>query len=113
MVALRDSSALGMFELMGMDEGYNMATQGGIQDGYLPAMDSCSKGQLGALNAESVSERCLSCPNMVVIYENTLLLDDEVKMLVIFRMSVHFMKFMREHYVHVVCNQPWKVTVVE
>jgi hypothetical protein len=50
---------------------------------------------------------------MVVTVGNTLLQDDEVKMLVILRMNVHFMEFMREHYGHVVANQPWKMTIVE
>ncbi len=53
----------------------------GVQYGYLHAMASCSKGQLGALNAESLCERRLSCANMVVIEGNTLLNDEEVKML--------------------------------
>ncbi len=76
-------------------------------------MASCSKGQLGALYAESFYEQCLSCANMVVTEGNTLLQDDEVKMLVILRMKVHFTEFMREHYGHVVGNQPRKMTVVE
>ena len=50
---------------------------------------------------------------MVVTVGNTLLQDDEVKMLVILRMNVHFMEFMREHYGHGVANQPWKMTIVE
>ncbi len=41
------------------------------------------------------------------------LLDEEDKMLVILRMNVNFMEFMREHYAHVVANQPWKMTIVE
>jgi hypothetical protein len=86
-----------MFELMGIDIGklYKGLDEGGIQYGYLPAMTSCSKGQLGALNAESFRGRCLSCANMVVRDVNTLLLDEEVKMLVILRMNAHFMEFMR------------------
>ena len=60
-----------------------------------------------SLNAESFCERCLSCANMVVAEVNTLLLDVEVRMLVILRMNVHFMEFMREHYVHVVGNQSY------
>ena len=50
---------------------------------------------------------------MVVTNGNTLLQDDEVKMLVILRMKVYFMEFMRERHGHVVGNQPWKMTVVE
>jgi hypothetical protein len=76
-------------------------------------MASCSKGQIGALNAESFCERCLSCANMVVTDDHTFLQDDEVKMFVILRMNVYFMEFMREHYGHVVANQPWKMIIVE
>ena len=114
-VTLRDPSSPNMFELMGIDTSklYKGLDEGGIQYGYLPAMASCSKGQLGALNAESFCERCLSCANMVVSDGNTLLLDEEVKMLVILRMNAHFMEFMREHYAHAVANQPWKMTIVE
>jgi len=50
---------------------------------------------------------------MVVADGNTLLLDEEDTMLVILCMNVHFMEFMREHYAHVVANQPWKMTIVE
>ncbi len=115
-VTLRDPSAPDMFdELMGIDVStlYKGLDEGGIQYGYLPAMTSCSKGQIGASNAESFCERCLSCANMVVTDGNTLLQDDEVKMLVILRMNVHFMEFMRDKYAHVVANQPWKINIVE
>jgi len=60
-------------------------------------MASSSKGPLGALNAHSFCERYLSSANMVVTDGKTLLLDEEVNMLAILRMSVHFMEFMREH----------------
>ena len=57
-VTLRDPSAPDIFELMGMDINtlYKGLDEGGIQYGYLPAMASYSKGQLGALNAESFRE---------------------------------------------------------
>ena len=67
---------------------------------YIPAKASCSKGQLGALNAESFCERVLSCANDVLIEGNTLLSNEELEMLVILRMNCDFMKFMREHYGH-------------
>ncbi len=98
---------------MGMDisSSYKGIDEGGIQYGYLNAMAPCSKGQLGAMNAESFCERCLSCANMDVTNGNTLLLLDEIKMLVRLRMTnVHFVEFMRAHYGHVVGNQPWKMT---
>jgi hypothetical protein len=58
-------------------------------------------------------ERCLSCAYLIVTEENTLLLDDEVKMLVILRMNVSFMEFTRDHYGHVIGQQPWKMTIVD
>ena len=67
---------------------------------YIPAMASCSKGQLGALNAESFCERVLSCANDVLTEGNTLLSNEELEMLVILRMNRDFMKSMREHYGH-------------
>ncbi len=71
-------------------------------------------GLLGALNAESVCERCLSCANLFVTDGNTLLLDEEVSMLVELRMNVEFMEFnMRQHYAHLIVKQPWKITIVE
>ena len=93
-VTIENPDALDMFELMEIDISalYKGLDEGGIQYGYLPAMASCSKGQLGALNAESFCERCLSCANMVVTDGNTLLPDEDVKMLVILRMNVHFIE---------------------
>ena len=63
-------------------------------------MASCSKGQLGALNAESFCEHVLSCANNVLTEGNTLLSNEELEMLVILRMNRDFMKFMRKHYSH-------------
>ena len=60
---MRDPSAPYMFELMGMDISslYKGIDEGGIRYGCLPVlMASCSTSQLGALNAESFCERCLS-----------------------------------------------------
>ena len=57
-------------------------------------------GQLGALNAESFFERCLSCANLVVTNGNILLLDEEVSMLVELRMNVEFIE--RKHYAHLI-----------
>eukprot|EP00966_Prymnesium_polylepis_P039974 928125-Prymnesium_polylepis.1 len=41
--------------------------------GHLPVMAACSKGQIGALNAESFCERVLSAANLVVTDGNTLI----------------------------------------
>ena len=77
-------------------------------------MASSSKGQLGALNnAESFCERCLSCANMIVTYDNPLLYDEELTMLVILRMNSHFMEFTRHNYAHALCKQPFKMTLVD
>ena len=66
--------------------------------GFIPAMASCSTGQLGALSAESYCERILSCANNVIMKGNTLLSDEELEMIVVLRMNKEFMQFMREHY---------------
>ena len=112
-VNVRDSSAPDMLELMAMNVAslYKDLDKG--QFGHLPAMASCSKGQIGALNAESFCERCLSCANLIITEGNTLMHDDEVMMLVILRMNVDFMEFMRENYSHLIGRQPWKMTIVE
>ena len=80
-----DPTAIDMVELMGMGitTMYNKGLdEGGIQYGFLHAMASCSRGQLGALNTKSFREQCFSYANMFVTEGNTLLLDEEVKMLV-------------------------------
>ena len=64
--------------------------------GLIPLMASCSKGQIGALNAESFCERVLSQANLVMTDGNTLLSDEELEMIVILRMNREFMEFMRE-----------------
>ena len=63
--------------------------------GYLPRMAQASKGQIGALNAESFCERCLSCANAVMTDGNTLLSNEEVEMLTILRMNEQFIDYMR------------------
>jgi hypothetical protein len=114
-VVIRDPLAPDMLELMGMNVSslYQGLDEGGSQFGHLPAMASCAKGQIGALNAESFCERCLSCANLIVTDGNTILLDEEVMMLVVLRMNVDFMEFMRDHYAHLIVKQPWKMTIVE
>ena len=114
-VTIKNPDAPNMFELMGIDisKFYKGLDEGGIQYGYFPAMASCSKGQIGVLNAESFFEHCLFCANMVVTDGNSLFSDDEVKKLVVLGKNVHFMEFMRGHYGHVVANQPSKMTIVE
>ena len=76
-------------------------------------MAACSKGQIGALNAESFCERCLSCANLVVDEGNTLLGDKEVSELVILRINEDFTDYMRENYGDLVKNQPFKMTIID
>ena len=64
-----------------------------VKYGFLPLMASCSDGEIGALNAESFSERILSNAND----GNTLLGDEELEMLVVLRMNRDFMEFMRAY----------------
>eukprot|EP00978_Attheya_sp_CCMP212_P018097 scaffold49124_cov33-Attheya_sp.AAC.1 len=81
--------------------------------GYLPLMTSCSKGQNGALNAESYAERANSMGKLVLTDGNSLLKDDETEMLVVLRMNMDFMCFMREHYgERILKMQPFGMTVV-
>jgi hypothetical protein len=115
-VTIRDPSAPDMLELMGMNISAlykRLEEEGGSTFGHLPTMTSCAKGQLGALNAESFCERCMSCANLDVTEGNTILLDEEVTMLVVLRMNVDFMEFMREHCGSKIVKQQWKMTIVD
>ena len=69
---------------------------GNKSPGLVPLMASCSKGQIGALNAESFCERVLSQSNLVMTDGNTLLSDEEIEMVVFLRVNREFMEFMRE-----------------
>ena len=79
--------------------------------GFLPLMASCSEGEIGALNAESFSERILSTAADVMTKGNTLLGDEELEMLVVLRMNRDFMEFMRANY-NKVSQQQFMQTVV-
>jgi hypothetical protein len=61
-------------------------------------MASSSRGQIGALCAESFCERILSCANDVCSEDNTGLGCEEINMLVVLRMNREFMEFMRLNY---------------
>ena len=115
-VEIRDPSSPDMLELMGMNISAlyrRLEENDHSQFGHIPVMASCSKGQVGALNAESFCERCMSCANLVVDEGNTILLDEEVTMMTVLRMNVEFMEFMRENYGQSVVKQPWKMTIVD
>ena len=66
--------------------------------GYLPLMASSSKGQLGALIAESCCERVISVGNMISTDRNVVLNDDELEMLVVLKMNKDLIQFMRTYY---------------
>ena len=65
--------------------------------GFLPAMASCSTGQIGALMAESFCERILSCAKQVLHAERLSLKPEEYEKIVILRMNRAFMEYMRKH----------------
>ena len=69
--------------------------------GFLPLMAGCSKGQIGALNAESYAERVLSVANLIVTDGNTLLHDDMIEKLVLLRINRDFIEYMRVTYKYV------------
>ena len=71
---------------------------GELKYGLIPLMDGCSKGQIGALLAESFCERCLSVSNTVFGNLNRSLSDEDIKILVMARMNRPFLEFMRENY---------------
>ena len=58
--------------------------------GFLPAMASCSTGQIGALMAESFCERILSCAKQVVHSARLSYKAEEYSMVVILRMNRAF-----------------------
>jgi len=97
--SIRNPSAPGMLEVMGMSISAlykRLEEEGGSEFGHLPTITSCAKGQLGALNPKSVCERCMSCANLAVTDGNSILLYEEVTMLVVMRMNVDFMEFTKE-----------------
>ena len=69
--------------------------------GFLPAMASCSTGQIGSLMAESFCERILSCAKQVVHSARLSYKAEEYSMhdsmVVILRMNRAFMEYMRKH----------------
>ena len=81
--------------------------------GFLPLMASCCKGQIGALNAESYSERVNSIGKLIMTDDSTLIGDDLLDKLVTLRMNSGFMEHMRAHYSdHIKSEQPFGMTVV-
>ena len=57
-----------------------------------------SRGQLGALMAESFCERILSCAKQVLHAERLSLKPEEYEKIVILRMNRAFMEYMRQNH---------------
>ena len=68
--------------------------------GCLPKMSTASKGYIGAWLASSFCERVNSVANKAVTKRNSLLLPDEVDMIVTLRIIRDFVRIMRESYDH-------------
>ena len=77
--------------------------------GYIPRM---AHGVVGALNSEGFCERMLSAAGQVLTEGNTMLKDEEMEKLTLLRMNKKFMKFMRQHYSHLI-RQQFNRTVVQ
>ena len=69
--------------------------------GFLPDMARASRGNVGALGAESFCERVISAANIVMTKGNKLLDNEELDMLVVLRMNRDFMDWAREKFSHV------------
>lgn len=65
--------------------------------GLLPLMSSCSKCQLGALNAQSFAERINSAANLIVTKEKVSLDSSIIDKLVTLRMNRSFMAFVQSN----------------
>ena len=67
----------------------------------IPLIADASPNTIGALNAESFSERVISAANLIMDEGNTALAEDELEMMVVLRIAREFIKFMRAKYAHV------------
>ena len=79
----------------------NLMAAGTAEDptyGFFPLMAGCSKGQIGALNAESYAERVLSAANLIIHDGNTSMHDDILEKLVLLRINRDFIEYMRVTY---------------
>ena len=61
-------------------------------------MASCSKDQIGDLNAESYAERVNLTSKLVLTDGNSLLGDEKTEMIVLLSIKRDYMCFMGEHY---------------
>ena len=64
--------------------------------GYIPLMCKSSICQLGALNAQSFTERRISCGNLIITKKRTKLDDNTINKLVVLRMNRKFMELARK-----------------
>jgi len=68
-------------------------------------MATCSKGFIGSLLASNFGECIHSCANQILTLGKTLLGDDEMKELVMWRINRDFMVSMRKSYPQVADKQ--------
>ena len=80
--------------------------------GLIPLMVSCSRGQIGHLNAESFCERVLSVCNDVLTDGNSLLGDTELCQLSLLRINTSFMEECRMRYGKTISKQLHNQTIV-
>ena len=79
--------------------------------GYLPKMETTSKGSIALNTAVSFCERINSAANQTVTKGNTLLGSDEVNMLTVLRVNLKFMAYMRKRHPKA-SEQHFSMTVV-
>ncbi len=81
--------------------------------GLLPLMAGCCDGQIGALNAESYSERINSAAKIIMTNQNTRLNDEDLERLTVLRMNRDFIVFMRDNYFYEIkAQQPFNMTLI-
>ena len=77
-------------------------------------MESFYKGQIGALNAESYSERVNSMGKLVLTDGNSLLGDEDTEILVVICMNRYYIWFMCDNYGdHILKMKPFGMKVVK
>ena len=81
--------------------------------GCLPIMASCSKDQIGDINAESYAERVNLTSKLVLTDGNSLLGDQKTEMIVLLSIKRDYMCFMGEHYgQQILKTKPFGMAVV-
>ena len=81
--------------------------------GCLPLVGSCSKGQIGDMDAESYADRVNSMVKLLLTDGNILLGVEETEILVVICTNMDYMLFICEHYVdHILKIQQFGMKVV-